>query len=437
MGKKENTPYFYQTPYAAAFYIFICTTLILGSWIWLTQNTWSRQDLFKGISSAFGIIGYVLFAFSLLLSSRWKKLEDWIGGLDRVYHLHHKLGMWGFAFILAHPLIHALKWVPDHLDKSLLFLLPLHHRLSVNLGVYAYWLMLIIILITIFKLLPYDKWKSAHKFMSVVFLLASLHWALSFRRFNASYASMIPLLIPFGLGLWAIFYKQVWMPIFYPYAKYHVTKTQKINDNVLMITLKPEGKALDFIPGQYAFFSFRENISREQHPFTIIQAQHASIEILTKIRGDFTRALYDNLSLDTPALLEGPYGRFDYRQGGKHQIWLAGGVGIVPFLAWCKTLKTWTGKIDLFYCVHRKTDEIFADELQHIQDTHDFFKLHIYCTENGARLTGQNILDAVGHVKNRDIFMCGPRRLTTDFVKVFQKMGVKRKQIHFEDFEFF
>lgn len=428
--------YFYQFPRFTTCVVIGAVFLFLGAWAWLTSEEWAYEGgrhLLKGLGSAVGIAGYVLFSLSLFLSSRWKKLEDWIGGLDQVYHLHHRMGMWGFYLILAHPLILALRWLPQQLDRFFLFIFPIHHRLSVNLGSYAFWLMLFIIGITILKLLPYDKWKLTHKFMALVFVLASLHFLLSERRFDDTFPSLALLFIPMGLGLFGIIYKQVLMPYFFHHPTYHVIRTKKINDNVIMITLKPEEQPLGFIPGQYAFFSFGGKLSREQHPFTVCNAQESSISILAKVRGDFTRSLYSGVCPGDHAILEGPYGRFDYTRGSKDQVWIAGGIGIAPFLAWCQTLAKWQGNIDLFYCFHREEDALFLEEFQRVQKEAVNFNYHTYCSEKKQRLTVEDIKDA----GKKDIFMCGPRRLTNPFVKHLERAGVKRSNIHFEDFEFF
>lgn len=71
----------------------------------------------KKWATSLGVAGFYLFSLSLLLSSRWKKLEDWFGGLDQIYQLHRKLGIFGGCLILIHPWAEALKWYPQRLEK--------------------------------------------------------------------------------------------------------------------------------------------------------------------------------------------------------------------------------------------------------------------------------------------------------------------------------
>ncbi|MCC5832804.1 MAG: hypothetical protein JJU12_07165 [Chlamydiales bacterium] len=305
-----------------------------------------------------------------------------------------------------------------------------------NLGALAFWLMLFIIGVTILKLLPYDKWKLTHQFMSLVFLLASLHFLLSRQRLSSSFPSLALLFIPMGFGLFGILYKQIWKPFFVRYPEYRVISAKKLNDNVMMVELKPADRSIAFTPGQYAFFSFRGKLPHEQHPFTVCSEEDDVISILAKVRGDFTRLFYDTIHDGERACLDGPYGRFDYTQGTSEQIWIAGGIGIVPFIAWCQTIKQWKGKITLYYCFHREIDAVFLDMFRSVQDKVREFHLHLFCSEKNEHLSVEEI-QSHQDLLNKDIFMCGPRRLTHPFVKQLKKRGVESKRIHLEDFEFF
>ena len=411
----------------------------LAAWFYITFDDWKYggiPHILKGLGSTIGVTGYFLFSFSLFLSSRIKKLEDWFGSLDQIYHLHHKIGLWGFYFLLCHPWFYAVKWILYRPDKFFLFIFPIHHRISVNVGSYAFWLMLFIIGATIFKLFPYDKWKLMHRFMSLVFILATFHIFFSQRPFNSSKASLVLICIPMGFGFFGVLYKQIFTPFFFKTPTYKVVDAEKINDNIVKVTFKPEGKPLNFFLGQYAFFSFQGKMSKEQHPFTICKEKNDSrISIFVKARGDFTKSLYNNIRPGFSARLEGPYGRFDYTKGGANQIWIAGGIGIVPFLAWKEQIPRWPGKIDFFYCVHRIVDAVLFEQFQNIQSNN--FNCFLFCTEMNKHLTVTQIAKTENDLRQKDVFMCGPRKLTHSFASELVNLGIKRKNIYFEDFEFF
>ena len=418
---------------------FLCAIYIaflLGMWILLTVDHWKAARLLKGMGALLGVAGYCFFSFSFLLSSRWKPLENWFGGLDKIYHLHHRVGVWGFCLILVHPWFLATKWIPQRFDKFFSFLFPIHGRVSVNLGSYAFWLMLLLLGITLLKLLPYDKWKISHKFMSLVFFLASLHFLFSSQLFGPSIASKALLCIPMSVGFAGIVYKQFFPK---PLIEYQVNRSNILNDNTIEVFLKPKGKSLSYIPGQYAFFSFQgPSISCESHPFTLCDNPDG-ISILVKARGDFTKSFYQHVKPGDLAYLEGPYGRFDYTKEGNSQIWIGGGVGIVPFLIWARLLfgQRDEKKIDLFYCVHRKQDAIFLDELHHIHKEMPLFQIHLFCSEENRRINVPKIQKTIDGLQKRKILMCGPKRLTEDLCRQFSQIGVPKRNILFEDFEFF
>lgn len=419
----------------------ICSCFVLlfiFLWLFANIDSWERRGFnhrIKGIGALFGITGYSFFSLSLFLSSRWKKIENWFGGLDQIYHLHRFIGIWGFVFILVHPLIMASKWLPQHMDRFLLFLFPIHERVSMNLGSYSFWLMVIILGITLFKLLPYDKWKSTHKFMSLVFILASLHFIFSDKLFGAQIDKAL-LCIPLTLGIASITYKQIIYPFFIDCPQYEVVKTNKLNYNTIEVMFSPIKGKITFIPGQYAFFTFQgKKLSNESHPFTLCgDPKGSQISILVKARGDYTKRLYQYVQMGYKASLEGPYGRFDYTKGKDSQVWIAGGIGIVPFVIWSKLAKKIPVNVDLFYCVRKKEDAIFLDLFHQMQSTqYNFF---FFCSEENNRINAKKVQQKIGQLQNRSIFLCGPKRLTTDLTEQFCSLGIKRKDLIFEDFEF-
>jgi predicted ferric reductase len=395
----------------------------------------------KGLGSGIGVAGYFLFSLSLFLSSRWPKLEDWFGGLDRIYHMHHQLGIWGFTLLLIHPLVIAAKWIPYRFDKFFMFTLPWHDRLTVNLGAIAFWLMVFIIGVSIIKIFPYDKWKITHKFMALVFLLASYHVLFAERKISPSLFAHGMLYIPFLMGLFGIIYKQIFIPLFARHPLYEVVGTKYLNDRVIEISLAPKKEKLAYIPGQYAFFTFHgDQVTRESHPFTFTGSPDKStISILVKSRGDYTRSLYQHAREGFKAYLEGPYGRFDFTKAGKEQIWIGGGIGIAPFLAWIKTLKSQKHDriIDLFYCFHRKQDAVLGEEFVQTSRIVPHFRYFLFCSEENNRLNAQKVMALSNGLQGKNILVCGPKSLTYDLTRQFTALGVSRKNILFEDFEFF
>ncbi len=106
--------------------------------------------------------------------------------------------------------------------------------------------------------------------------------------------------------------------------------------------------------------SFSDGPSREQHPFTISSGSHSDLRFSIKASGDFTKALLAGVPVGSAARIEGPYGAFDYRRGRPHQLWLAGGIGITPFLSMAEDLDAETDVL-LVWSVRDEREAIYLE----------------------------------------------------------------------------
>src|SRR6266540_1938362 len=63
------------------------------------------------------------------------------------------------------------------------------------------------------------------------------------------------------------------------------------------------------------------------------------------------------LAAGTPARVAGTFGGFDYRSGGREQIWIAGGIGVTPFVSWIRSLDaTFDRHVDFWYSLAHDGD---------------------------------------------------------------------------------
>ncbi|MDO9143622.1 FAD-binding oxidoreductase, partial [Rhodoferax sp.] len=165
-------------------------------------------------------------------------------------------------------------------------------------------------------------------------------------------------------------------------------------------------------PGQFAFVTFDDK--EGAHPFTIASADRGdqTISFQIKALGDYTKQLGQRLHAGQPVRVEGPYGRFDLARCNRRarQIWIAGGIGITPFLAWLESLQAHPDKApmaDLHYCTRDQSTDAFAPRLLTLCATLPSVQLHIHDARQGAKLTAS----ALGVLKNTEIWFCGPTGL--------------------------
>lgn len=422
--------------------ILVILAVILPSFLWFltfpnTTIIHEADPFFVYSSQLFAIIGFSLFAISFMLSTRIKRVEKYFGGLDKLYQKHHTIGKAAFFMMLIHPVLLALRSLPGNIEKTLLYLLPLHRKIEINIGSWALWGLSALLLFTIVIKLPYDKWKITHKFMGLFFILGIVHvfGVDSFYEENPLLA--IYFMILSVLGLFAFMYKSVFHKWAVKKHPFNVGEIHQLNEKVMEITLSNKSSNFDYIPGQFCFVQFvHEDISMESHPFTICgTSREGDINILVKSLGDYTLNLHKKLTLHTPVLVEGPYGCFDYRLGKEKQIWIAGGVGIAPFVSWCRELGNnyLSGlEVDLYYCVNDKTEAFHLHEFEKLEKINPHFHVNLSVSDETGFLKGSDIKD----VKEKTIFLCGPKEMRNALLKDFKALDVPKGNIIYEDFDF-
>ncbi|MFB9053993.1 ferric reductase-like transmembrane domain-containing protein [Formosa undariae] len=422
--------------------LIILLTVIIPSGLWLLTfpNTTIKHDaipFFVYGSQWFSIIGFSLFAMSFILTTRLKIIETYFGGLDKLYQKHITVGKWAFFMILAHPIFLLLRWIPDDIKKAFWYILPLHRKLEINAGSWALLLLIVLILLTLVIKLPYNSWKITHKFMGLGLILVLIHvfGVQHFYQHNTYLA--LYFMVLGSLAVLAFLYKSVFYKWLAKKQTFEVVAIDKLNATVMDITLFDANFNFKYVPGQFCFFQFKHpDLSMESHPFTICGSpkQH-EIHILVKSLGDYTTTLYNTLTPHTVVLAEGPYGCFDYKSGTSKQIWIAGGVGIAPFVSWCHDLERhpWPElEVDLYYCVHQSSEAFHRKAFETLAARMPHFHVHIHC----SNISGHIQSSAIEGPHDKTLFICSPKNLRTALLKGFDTLNVPKANIIYEDFDF-
>jgi predicted ferric reductase len=162
------------------------------------------------------------------------------------------------------------------------------------------------------------------------------------------------------------------------------------------------------------------------------------LRLTVKASGDFTRTLFRDLKTNAEAIVEGAYGMFDYKSGGGKQIWIAGGIGLTPFLAFIRAMDgNLEHDVDFYYTVRHPEEALFMDEIEAAAEQNPRLKAHIrFSAKNGSLTVEEMVANAGNDVRNHHIYMCGPLAMVQAFTRKFKELGVPGEQIHFEEFNF-
>jgi predicted ferric reductase len=217
--------------------------------------------------------------------------------------------------------------------------------------------------------------------------------------------------------------------------KYEVVDVKDLG-GVTDIHLKPQGRSLQHYAGQFAFITILDDksVKKEEHPFTISAgSEDKNLRFCIKALGDFTETL-PQLRVGTHVKVEGPYGQFSFtKMPYKKQIWIAGGIGITPFLSMAHSLPKSGFDITLYYSTKTPQEAVILNELKEIAAANGNFKVVPIVTDKQGFITAERVAKDV-ELKKTDVLLCGPPPMMRALSDQFQKIGVAEDHIHYEEF---
>ena len=395
----------------------------------------SHTGLATWTSLAASSTAFVAMGINQFLATRPRFLEPLFGGLDRIYHFHRQIGMAVLVLILVHYFI-----TPDFQGKQLTAGLNAAAKSVASWGLYGLGALIAFSLVkripfTKFEV-PYNLWRQSHRFIGVFFMLIAFHQFFIKRPFEGTALLANYLNVFAAIGIVSFVYTQ--FVAFFKRRRYEVTEIIKL-PAATVIEAKPVRRPIKAKPGQFGFLSFSKSGLREPHPFTIAgHLADGTIRFAIKPLGDYTRRLREAAAVGDKITVEGGYGRFTHARGGDRQIWLAGGIGITPFLAMADSLKPdEKRKIHLVHCVRDASEAVRAEALAAKAGEVPAFTFLLHDSTANGRIDADKLANSAPFdINGADLWFCGPPPLRHAIVSGLKKAGRKPKRIEFERFEF-
>lgn len=406
--------------------------------VWILARP-SAQPTGRFFAELCGAEAVLLLSCGLVLTTLPTPIERAFGGLDRVAVWHRRVAVAAVLLLVPHVAL-----VGSTAD-------PYETTLGHGLGDVA---LLGILVVTVWAFAPklrtarwpgpiralartsYERWLTAHRFAGLFVAVAVVHAAIVDPVLHRSTLLRVLLLVVGGIGVLAYLYRELIARYVIPIYDYTVAEVRRPNESTIEVALEPVGKQLSFTPGQFVVLAFGGESAWQRHPFSIASAprQH-QLEVEIKAAGDYTNTLGEKLRTGTPAKLAGPFGGFDYRRGGKNQVWIAAGIGITPFLSWTRSLdESFDRTVDLYYSVAAESDALDLNELTAAAAAHPTLRLHVVVTEQQALLTPSKVLNDL-HDGDVWIYMCGPPPMMKVFEHGFRDLGIPLDKIRWEQFD--
>lgn len=379
-------------------------------------------------------VGTGLLVASLLLMVREPRLARALGGLESMLRWHHRCGVAGYLALLAHPLALALDAQAEDPALVRAVLDPRLQPWPVDLGWGALLLLMAGLATTFMPALAYRRWRATHFALGFAVAAGLAHVLVLLGH------AWVPLLGA-GLAGLALAWRFVLLDRGWRSLAYRVAKVTHPAAAMVEASLAPMAAGLRAEPGQFVLARFldgeRYAACGAFHPFTVSEAGPGSrLKVAIKALGPCSAQL-QSLQPGAVVQLQGPFGEFLAAEGGatpRPQLWVAGGIGITPFIAALRQ-RPCSRPTTLLYLVRRQADAAFARELRTMADAQPLLTLWMQGTGDAPPAL-EPWLARLPELPHTEVQVCGPPALVQALLPLLAARGVPPGQVHHEAFDF-
>ena len=392
---------------------------------WLVPVIGSQTPFAYSLARLAGSLSLTGFVCSFIISTRNRALDSLFNGLDKAYVVHKWTGIVSVALAAAHPTILITARITLGADTLI--------RWTWGIPGLALFVTLIVTAL-IAKKMNYETWKIIHKFMILPYAIGVYHYYIAYRTPFAlsAFNVWMHLLNLIGI-LSAVYIVFIYERTAYPF-KYRIISVKTVANKTCEITGEAIGKHIRYRAGQFVFLKFLKGDAKfTSHPFTISKApQNNTIRFTIKSLGDHTEKLMETVKTGDVFVTSASHGRFDYMTGGKHQIWIAGGIGITPLKSFCQSDIPEDFSIDFFYA-YNGDEGVYLHELKALNKPN--LLVYLIDSQKEGYLTVEKILETIQIKGTPDVYFCGPKVMRESLRKGFENNNMIVK-FHFEEFTF-
>ena len=432
-------------------------------------HRWAKLDsspaYFSGaVGNLCALIGISIFIIMMLTGMRFPVIEKTFG-LDRLMRFHVKSGPIVVLLFVLHAVLRFVKvslLSADGWQWSFLFNLNTND-IGLDLGKIA---LGGVILGAGFAglgkyFVPYNFWKPFHFILYAAIPLGFIHAVIKGDDI-IKFPYNIVFYILAGIFLISFIYRMYYLSSRSKRFIWDFADADKETHDTSTFHLKREIDDEAFnrrVPGQFAVIRYLKSGKwSEPRPFTISSEPGTDRTSLTiKRAGKFTSGIH-SLERGTKVLCEGPYGVFypDFKKE-KKLVFIAGGVGITPFLSILRHInKAEEGcDVTVIWSVKTRADIIAENELKKLsRGLKNRIKIVIFMSRETKPESGKdsevpeddNFVYEYGrinekcfeeHIKDTDssVYLCGPPQLQAVVLASLKKYpGIKPASVRRENF---
>jgi ferredoxin-NADP reductase/DMSO/TMAO reductase YedYZ heme-binding membrane subunit len=419
---------------------------VIALWWEDTPAIHGTGELLTGAGQILGLLSGYGFVVLVALMARLPPLERGIG-TDRLARWHATGGRYVITLVTGHVLF--IVWgyavtAHERVTSETVTLLTTYP--DVLMATVAWFLLLGVAAFSARaarRRISYETWYYAHLYTYLAIALAFSHQFADGASFSTSLSARVAWSALYATVAAAI----VWYRFLTPLRKavrhrFTVMGVQPEAPGIVSVFIS--GRDFDKLraePGQFFRWRFlTRELAWQSHPYSLSAMPRADLmRITVKSRGDHSDSMAA-LRPGTRVIAEGPYGAFTPSLSGRRVLLIAGGVGITPIRAMFAALpRRMSNGITLIYRASHPRDVLFRRELDAIAANRNA-AVH-YVIGSRERL-GYDPLDSrylqrlVPGLHRYEAYVCGPPGMTQTAVAALRAVGMPRRRIHHESFDF-
>ncbi len=403
----------------------------------------AQAGLLIALGRLAGLLGEFFILNQLVLIGRVGWVEQ-LFGHDRLNQAHRWVGYGIIIFFLSHPLLLTIGYARlSETSLAAQFINFLQNWEDVSKALIGLILFIVLIGVSVAivkKRLRYETWYFSHLAMYAAIGLAFGHQTNSG---DVSQGGPLYYWLALNFAVFGLLLAFRWLRPFYLFYRHRFFVEKIIAEKGGAHSVYASGKGLEnyrFHAGQFANLTFLQKGMWFTHPFSFSAAPNGKfLRFSIKASGDFTDKIHQ-IHKGTKIIIDGPLGIFTSEDKGKEKFLLiAGGIGITPIRALAESLQQKNKDSVLLYGCKNPADVIFEEELRAVAPKRHY----IFSQKSGSndpvstgRIEKSKILSLVPDFKDREIYMCGPVPMMKQLALEFESLGLPRRQIHFEKFNY-
>ncbi|MBQ0137751.1 MAG: NO-inducible flavohemoprotein [Kurthia sp.] len=228
------------------------------------------------------------------------------------------------------------------------------------------------------------------------------------------------------------------------FKKFKVVKRAAENALITSFYLKPaDGSALpEYLPGQYITVHVEdpneEYIANRQYSLSKSydgESYRISVKRDNKNTpiGKASNYLHDSLQEGDEISISVPAGSFVYEETQKPVTFIAGGVGITPFISmYEKAAKTNNASVKMIHSATHLNEHAFETELSTISLPKENVHYVQYASDTNGLITKEYLVEQVD--LSGEVYLCGPVGFMQTVINALVELGMDRDRIHYEFF---